>query len=49
MAVERKYERDIDLFLAEEFAVSPNFSEWFLAQTTKFTTVKAKSLGRIRL
>jgi len=37
MAVEttigRKYERDIDLLLAEEFAVSPEFASWFLGQT----------------
>ena len=33
MTVERKYERDIDLLLAEEFAVSPSFATWFLGQT----------------
>ena len=33
MAVERKYERDIDILLAEEFSVSPKFGEWFLART----------------
>ncbi len=33
MAVERKYERDIDLLLAEEFAVSPPFACWFLGRT----------------
>ena len=33
MAVERKYERDIDLLLAEEFAVSPAFAAWFLGLT----------------
>jgi hypothetical protein len=33
MAVERKYERDIDLLLAEEFSVSPAFANWFLART----------------
>jgi len=34
MAVERKYERDIDVLLAEEFAVSPRFANWFLSLTT---------------
>ena len=33
MAVERKYERDIDILLAEEFAVSPAFAAWFLGFT----------------
>lgn len=33
MAVIRKYERDIDLFLAEEFLVSPSFANWFLRHT----------------
>jgi hypothetical protein len=33
LAVERKYERDIDLLLAEEFAVSPAFAAWFLTYT----------------
>jgi hypothetical protein len=33
MAVERKYERDIDILLAEEFAVSPAFASWFLSQS----------------
>ena len=33
MAVERKYERDIDILLAEEFTVSPDFTQWFLSQT----------------
>ena len=40
MAVERKYERDIDLLLAEEFAVSPAFATWFLAQT-RFADLQA--------
>jgi hypothetical protein len=34
MAVERKYERDIDLLLAEEFCVSPGFADWFLSRTS---------------
>jgi hypothetical protein len=41
MAVERKCERDIDIFLAEEFAVSPAFAIWFLRQTKKFADIEA--------
>jgi hypothetical protein len=41
MAVERKYERDIDLLLAEEFSVSPDFATWFLNQTKSFKGVQA--------
>ena len=41
MAVERKYERDIDLLLAEEFEVSPPFASWFLGRTKKFAGVHA--------
>ncbi|HWA90647.1 MAG TPA: hypothetical protein VG889_11465 [Rhizomicrobium sp.] len=37
MAVERKYERDIDILLAEEFAVNPSFAEQFKA-LTKFAS-----------
>jgi hypothetical protein len=33
LAVERKYERDIDLLLAEEFAVNPAFAKWFRSNT----------------
>lgn len=33
MAVERKYERDIDLVLAEEFSVNPQFAAWMSAKT----------------
>lgn len=33
MAVERKYERDLDLLLAEELAVSPAFADWFRSRT----------------
>lgn len=40
MAVDRKYERDIDLLLAEEFVVSPAFATWFLNQT-RFAGVAA--------
>lgn len=36
MAVERKYERDIDLLLAEEFSVNPAFANWFVS-LTKFS------------
>jgi hypothetical protein len=44
MAIERKYERDIDLLLAEEFKVSPRFAVWFLKQTTKFADADANVL-----
>jgi len=40
MAIGRKYERDIDLLLAEEFIVSKEFADWFLAKT-KFSGDKA--------
>ena len=33
MPVERKYERDIDLLLAEEFSVNPAFAGWFVSLT----------------
>jgi hypothetical protein len=33
MPIGRKYERDIDLLLAEEFKVSPEFATWFLGKT----------------
>jgi len=42
MAVERKYERDIDLLLAEEFEVSPDFAKWFLAETKRFSEIDAQ-------
>ncbi len=42
MAVERKYERDIDIMLAEEFEVSPEFAAWFLARTRNFSGVEAR-------
>lgn len=35
MVVQRKYERDIDLLLAEEFSVTPGFANWFLEKTSK--------------
>jgi hypothetical protein len=41
MAVERKYERDIDILLAEEFAVSPAFANWFLGHTKSFAGTEA--------
>ena len=41
MPVERKYERDVDLLLAEEFAVNPEFAERFKA-LTKFAGATAK-------
>ena len=41
MAVERKYERDIDILLAEEFAVSPSFANWFLGHTKNFAEAQA--------
>ncbi len=37
----RKYERDIDLLLAEEFMVSQNFAAWFLGKT-RFAGVQAE-------
>lgn len=40
MAVERKYERDIDLLLAEELIVNPAFSAWLKGQT-RFADVPA--------
>lgn len=33
MAVERKYERDIDILLAEEFSVNPEFAFWMGSKT----------------
>ena len=45
ISVGRKYERDIDLFLAEEFAVSPDFAKWFLTQTKSFDEVDAQVDG----
>src|SRR5271157_4442049 len=33
MAVMRKYERDIDIMLAEEFNVCPAFADWFLSKS----------------
>jgi hypothetical protein len=33
MATFRKYERDIDLLIAEEFVVSPGFAKWFVSGT----------------
>jgi hypothetical protein len=44
MAVERKYERDIDILLAEEFAVSPAFAAWFLKHTKNFAGIEATVL-----
>jgi hypothetical protein len=41
IAVARKYERDVDLLLAEEFAVSPSFAAWFLEQTHCFQGIQA--------
>ncbi|HEY5331606.1 MAG TPA: PD-(D/E)XK nuclease family protein [Acidobacteriaceae bacterium] len=40
--VRLKYERDIDLLLAEEFWVSPDFAKWFLAQTLNFAETDAQ-------
>ena len=40
MAVERKYERDIDLLLAEEFTVNPALAAWFRSKT-KFANIAA--------
>jgi hypothetical protein len=41
VAVERKYERDVDVLLAEEFSVNTAFAEWFRSQT-KFETSVAQ-------
>lgn len=41
ITVARKSERDIDLLLAEEFAVSPSFATWFLEQTQAFKGTQA--------
>lgn len=41
MALERKYERDIDILLAEEFSVSSEFARWFW-QHTRFSEIEAK-------
>lgn len=41
MTIGRKYERDIDLLLAEEFMVSEPFANWFLAKT-KFVGLEAR-------
>lgn len=41
MGVERKYERDIDVLLAEEFSVSPAFADWFKGHT-KFRELPAR-------
>ncbi|HYA17254.1 MAG TPA: hypothetical protein VEF06_07300 [Bryobacteraceae bacterium] len=42
MAIDRKYERDVDLLLAEEFTVSPPFVRWFLDQTRSFRGLQAE-------
>jgi hypothetical protein len=42
MTVDRKYERDIDLLLAEEFAVSASFATWFIDQTQGFKGIHAR-------
>lgn len=44
MDIDRKYERDIDILLAEEFKVSPMFTAWFLKQTRKFASIEAHVL-----
>lgn len=41
MPVDRKYERDIDLLLAEEFSVHPAFATWVLSKT-KFAGQEAE-------
>lgn len=41
MVVERKYERDIDILLAEEFSVNPAFAEWMKAKT-EFASTPAR-------
>jgi hypothetical protein len=42
VVIGRKFERDIDLLLAEEFAVSPDFSRWFLSKTKGFADAEAQ-------
>jgi hypothetical protein len=42
VAIDRKYERDVDVLLAEEFEVSPPFAEWFLQQIKGFTHLEAQ-------
>ncbi len=44
MLIPRKYERDVDLLLAEEFQVSPPFAKWFLQSIPRFARVEAKVL-----
>jgi hypothetical protein len=41
MVVQRKYERDIDLLLAEEFSISPAFANWFLKHTSNIDHTNA--------
>jgi len=41
MPIDRKYERDIDLLLAEEFSVNPAFATWVLSKT-KFASQEAE-------
>jgi hypothetical protein len=57
MTVERKYERDVDVLLAEEFTVNPTFAARFRA-LTKFAPeaatvaevwgIEEQYLGRVR-
>jgi hypothetical protein len=41
VAIERKYERDVDVLLAEEFSVNAAFADWFRSRT-KFQTTAAR-------
>ncbi len=42
MAIYRKYERDVDVLLAEEFEVSPPFANWFLEQVQGIAPLRAQ-------
>jgi hypothetical protein len=39
VAIERKYERDVDILLAEEFSVNAAFADWFRSQTKYKTSI----------
>lgn len=41
LVISRKYERDIDLLLAEEFAAAPDFAHWILSKTKKHKNIDA--------
>lgn len=45
LIIPRKYERDVDMLLAEEFSISTDFGAWFLGKTRRFQGVKACVVG----